>query len=356
MTMSIRIEKSGALKPKPDEDKLGFGSYFTDHMFLMNYDTDKGWHDARIVPYAPLQFDPAAMVFHYGQAIFEGLKAFRTNDGRILLFRPDKNAQRFNRSCERLCMPEIDEETFVEAIRAIVRVEADWVPTKAGASLYIRPFIIATEPALGVRPSKSYLFAVILSPVGNYYGEGLKPVNIRVEGDFVRAVRGGIGNAKTAANYVGGLKAQEIAAADNCAQVLWLDGVERKYIEEVGSMNVFFKINGKVITPALNGSILDGVTRQSVIRLLEEWGILVVEAKIAIDDVLAAVKDGTLEEAFGTGTAAVISAVGGLHANGSMHVINRGEIGELTSRLYDAITGIQAGKLKDSLGWTVDCG
>ncbi|WP_409346326.1 branched-chain amino acid aminotransferase [Paenibacillus sp. MBLB4367] len=355
MTTAIQIEKRSDLKPKPDEGKLGFGTYFTDHMFLMDYDSDKGWYDPRIVPYAPLQFDPAAMVFHYGQAVFEGLKAFRTDDDRILLFRPDKNAQRFNRSCERLSIPGIDEELFVEAIRALVQVDADWVPSKSGSSLYIRPFVVATEAALGVRASKHYLFAVILSPVGSYYPEGMKPVNIRVEAEYVRAVRGGIGNAKTSANYASGLKAQAIAAKDDCAQVLWLDGIERKYIEEVGSMNVFFKIGGKVVTPALNGSILDGVTRQSVIRLLEDWNIPVVEAKVAMDDVLAAAQDGTLEEAFGTGTAAVISSVGGLHANERMHVINNGEIGELTRRLYDAITGIQAGKIEDRLGWTVDC-
>ncbi|MEO3945119.1 branched-chain amino acid aminotransferase [Gorillibacterium sp. CAU 1737] len=350
---AIRIVRSEAMKPKPDPKELGFGRYFTDHMLLVDYTDEKGWHDARIVPYGPFSLDPSAMVFHYGQTVFEGMKAFKAEDGRILLFRPDRNAARFNISCERLNIPEFDEAFFVEAIRKLVEVEASWVPDAEGSSLYIRPFVIATEAGLGVRPSNRYLFSVILSPSGAYYSSGLNPVQIRVEDAYVRSVRGGTGFAKTAGNYAASLKAQVIAKKDHCDQVLWLDGIEQRYIEEVGSMNVFFKVAGEVITPELNGSILDGITRQSVMHLLRSWGIPVTERRISIEELAEAYKKGELEEAFGTGTAAVISPVGRLSWKDVDMRIGNGSIGELSQRLYDSITGIQTGKLEDSFGWNV---
>ncbi|MDF2800427.1 MAG: branched-chain amino acid aminotransferase [Anaerocolumna sp.] len=353
--LNIRIEKTATPKEMPNESNpLKFGTIFTDHMFIMNYDTGKGWYDPRVVPYAPITLDPAAMVFHYGQEMFEGLKAYKAEDGRILLFRPEKNIERANRTNVRICIPEIPEEDFLQAIKEVVKTDEAWIPTKPGTSLYIRPFIIATEPVLGVRPSDSYKFIIILSPVGAYYPEGLNPVKIWIEDEFVRAVKGGIGEAKTGANYVASMKAQVKAHEEGYAQVLWLDGVERKYIEEVGAMNIFFKINGTIVTPALNGSILPGVTRDSVIKLCKEWGLPVEERKISINEIYEAHKDGTLEEAFGSGTAAVISPVGQLKWEDTNMQIKDGGIGEYSQKLYDAITGIQLGKLEDTMNWTVE--
>ncbi|TNJ67597.1 branched-chain amino acid aminotransferase [Paenibacillus hemerocallicola] len=349
----IRIEKSASLKPKPDASQLEFGKLFTDHMFLLDYSEELGWHDPRIVPYGPLTLDPASMILHYGQAVFEGLKAFRTSDNRILLFRPNKNAERLNVSNERLSIPEMDEAAFVEYVKALIAIDRDWVPSLEGTSLYIRPFIIATEPCLGVRAAKQYLFAIIMSPVGAYYKEGIHPVKINVENKYVRAVRGGTGFAKTAGNYASSIKAQEEAKHDGFSQVLWLDGKEHAYIEEVGSMNIFFKIGGEIVTPELNGSILAGVTRDSVIGLLKSWGYPVTERKISIEEIRRASEEGKLEEAFGTGTAAVISPVGQLHWEEHTMTINGGETGEIARRLYDTITGIQSGKLADSQGWNV---
>jgi branched-chain amino acid aminotransferase len=349
----IRMERSTALKQKPDPSQLEFGKVYTDHMFLLDYSSEQGWHDPRIVPYGPLTLDPAAMVFHYGQAVFEGLKAFRTKDNRILMFRPDKNAERLNVSNERLSIPQLDESAVIEYIKALVSVDRDWVPSLEGTSLYIRPFIFATEPCLGVRAAKQYIFAVIMSPVGAYYKEGIHPVKINVESQYVRAVRGGTGFAKTAGNYASGIKAQEEAKHDGYAQVLWLDGKEHKYIEEVGSMNIFFKIGGEIVTPALNGSILAGVTRNSVIRLLNDWGLPVTERTISIEEIHQAATEGKLEEAFGTGTAAVISPVGQLHWKEHTMTINGGETGEIARKLYETITGIQNGTLPDTYGWNV---
>ena len=263
----IDINLSSSKKQKPAFDSLEFGKNFSDHMFIVDYTQGKGWHDPRIVPYQPLTLEPASMVFHYGQTVFEGLKAYLTKDDEVLLFRPNKNMERLNRSNDRLCIPQIDEELAISALKQLINVDRDWVPTAEGTSLYIRPFIIATEPYLGVAPSKRYQFMIILSPVGAYYKEGLNPVKIAVEREYVRAAIGGTGNAKTAGNYAGSLKAQERAEAEGYSQVLWLDGRENKYIEEVGSMNIFFKINGEVVTPILNGSILEGVTRDSIIQL-----------------------------------------------------------------------------------------
>ncbi|WP_281888526.1 branched-chain amino acid aminotransferase [Paenibacillus sp. YYML68] len=354
MTQSMTIELTTQKKQKPSAQQLGFGIHYTDHMFMLNYSEGQGWHSPRIVPYQPISLDPAAKVFHYGQTIFEGLKAYKTEDGRTLLFRPGKNFERMNRSNERLSVPELDVELALEGLKQLVKVDEDWIPTEPGTSLYIRPFVFATEPLLGVAPSKEYLFMIIMSPVGAYYSEGVKPVKIYVEDEYVRAVKGGVGEAKTAGNYAAGLKAQEGAASKGYTQVLWLDGVQRKYIEEVGSMNVFFKINGKVLTPALNGSILSGVTRDSMIHLLQSWGYEVEQRAISIEEIYEADKAGTLEEAFGTGTAAVISPIGELLWQEQKLVINGGETGELSAKLYDTLTGIQKGSLEDSFGWTVE--
>lgn len=350
--MTIKFEENLNKKQKPDGN-LGFGKYFTDHMFVMDYTEGLGWHDPRIVPYAPLELDPSAMVLHYGQAIFEGMKAYKTDDGRVLLFRPDQNMKRTNISNDRLCIPAIDEEFCIEAICELVKVDKDWIPTGEGTSLYIRPFIIATDPYLGVKPSATYKFIVILSPVGAYYPEGMNPVKIYVESDYVRAVKGGTGYAKTPGNYAASIKAQMEANKKGYTQVLWLDGVFKKYIEEVGTMNVFFKIDGKIVTPALDGSILPGVTRDTVIKLLQHWGMDVSERKISIDEVLDANEKGTLEEVFGTGTAAVISPVGELNYDGQKILINDGKTGEIAARLYKTITDIQNGKAEDIFNWTL---
>ncbi|MTT30913.1 branched-chain amino acid aminotransferase [Terrilactibacillus sp. BCM23-1] len=354
MSKKIEITLTTQKKDKPDYNKLGFGRYFTDHMFVMDYHTDKGWYDPRIVPYEPISLSPSSMVFHYGQAVFEGMKAYRTEKGQVLLFRPDKNLSRLNTSNERLDIPAVDEAFVIDAIKKLITVDKEWVPTAEGQSLYIRPFIIATEPYLGVRPSSEYKLIVILSPVGSYYGDQLKPVKIYVEDDYVRSVKGGVGFTKTSGNYAASLKAQTEAEKVGYAQVLWLDGVEKKYVEEVGSMNIFFKIDGEVVTPALNGSILAGVTRDSVINLLKHWGVPVSEKKIAIEDIYEASKAGKLEEVFGTGTAAVISPVGELKWEDHVMNVNNGEIGPISQKLYDAITGIQSGKIKDEFGWTTD--
>ena len=350
--LNIKIEKTTAPKAKPAKgEKLGFGHIFTDHMFIMNYTEGKGWHDARIVPYQNLSLSPASMVFHYGQEMFEGLKAYKGEDGKVYLFRPEMNAKRANQSNDRLCIPNIPEEDFVEAVRAVVDVDRDWIPTEPGTSLYIRPFVIATDDFLGVAPSKTYLFMVILSPSGAYYASGLAPVGIWIEDEYVRAVKGGMGFAKTGGNYAASLIAQVKAHDDGYSQVLWLDGVERKYIEEVGAMNIFFKIAGKIVTPALNGSILPGVTRNSVLTLCRAWGYEVEERRVSVDELVAAAKNGTLEEVFGTGTAAVVSPVGKLRYMDDVMQIGAGEIGELTQKLYDEITGIQWGIRPDPFGW-----
>lgn len=351
--MDIKFEKTTSPKQKPDQKNLGFGNHFSDHMFMMNYTEGKGWHDARIVPYAPISADPSMMVFHYGQAVFEGLKAYKSPDGKTLLFRPDQNMARLNVSNERLCIPQIDEAFCVEALKELVRIEEDWIPTAEGCSLYLRPFIIATDPYLGVRPADTYLFMVICSPSGAYYPEGLDPVKIYVEPRYVRATKGGLGFAKTEANYAASLKAQAEAKHKGFTQVLWLDGVQRKNIEEVGTMNVFFVIDGEIITPALEGSILPGITRKSSIELLRSKGYKVTERVLGIQEVYDAHAAGKLDEAFGTGTAAVISPIGELNWDGNAISINNGETGKISSELYDALTAIQYGKIKDDFGWVV---
>jgi len=350
--LNITVTKTTKQKQKPDTDCLGFGTHFTDHMFIMDYEEGKGWYNPRIVPYEPLVLDPATMVFHYGQEMFEGLKAYLSPKKDILLFRPEKNGERVNKTNERICIPQIPVEDFVQAIKAIVKVDMDWVPEGDGNSLYIRPFIIATDPFLGVRPSLTYKFMIILSPVGAYYKEGINPVKIWVEKDYVRSVKGGVGFAKTGGNYAASLIAQLKAKKSGYTQVLWLDAIERKYVEEVGTMNVFFKIDGKIITPELGGSILPGVTRDSVIELLQSWGIAVEERKISIDEIIEAADKGLIEEAFGTGTAAVISPIGELNYDGKIIGINNGAIGDVSGRIYSELVGIQTGKLNDNFEWT----
>jgi len=350
--MEISIQKNQHPKPKPDQSSLGFGQLFTDHMFIMDYEEGKGWYDPRIIPYGPLELDPSIMILHYGQATFEGLKAYKTADKQILLFRPYANMERMNISNERLCIPSLDVEFAVSAIKKLVEVDQDWIPEAEGTSLYIRPFVISTEPHLGVHPAKTYKFIVILSPVGAYYPEGIDPVKIYVESNYVRAVKGGLGFTKTPGNYAASIKAQEEANLKGYTQVLWLDGIEKKYIEEVGTMNVFFKINGVVITPALEGSILAGITRDSTIKLLKHWGIPVEERRLSIQEVYEAQAQGTLEEAFGTGTAAVISPIGELNYEGQIISINNGQTGETAAKIYNTITGIQNGILEDTFDWT----
>ena len=349
--MEIKIERAKTLKEKPDQNNLGFGTYFTDHMFMMDYTEGVGWHDARIVPYAPIAMDPATMVLHYAQETFEGLKAYRNPKGEITLFRPEMNARRMINSNKRICMAELPEDMFVEAVEAIVKYEQDWIPTAKDTSLYIRPFMFASEASVGVHPAKSYTFVIILSPVGSYYPEGVNPVKIWVEDEYVRAVKGGTGFTKCGGNYAASIAAQVKAESHGYTQVLWLDGVHRKYVEEVGTMNVMFLIDDTVVTAPLEGSVLPGVTRDSIIHILKDWGYKVEERDLSIDELMEAGRNGKLKEAFGTGTAAVISPVGQLYYKGEEIVINDFKTGELTQKLYDTLTGIQWGRLEDKYGW-----
>lgn len=349
--MQLTITKTPTPKAKPGFTNLGFGNVFTDHMFNMDYDAGKGWHNPRIEPYAPLLMDPATMVLHYGQGIFEGLKAYRTADGRIQLFRPWENFRRLNYSASKLCIPQFDEALILDALKQLIKLENEWVPDAPGTSLYIRPTIIATDPFLGVRASKTYRFFIILSPVGAYYPEGFNPVKIMVTREYVRAVRGGLGDTKTLANYAASLLAGEKAQQAGYTQVLWLDGVEQKYIEEVGSMNICFVIGGQLVTPMLNGSILPGITRDSVIRLARHWGIPVSERRISIDEVMAAHADGSLSEIFGSGTAAVISPVGELKFENTVISVGEGKAGPMAQKFFDTIMDIQYGRAEDQLRW-----
>ncbi|WP_078391020.1 branched-chain amino acid aminotransferase [Shouchella patagoniensis] len=351
---TLEIMKCTHEKQKPEADQLEFGKYFTDHMFIMDYAEGKGWYSPRIIPYQPLTLDPASMVFHYGQTVFEGLKAYRSEeDGSVRLFRPEENFKRLNQSSDRLSIPPIDEAQLFAYLKELIRIDKEWIPTKPGTSLYIRPFIISTQSNLSVAPSQSYKFMIILSPVGAYYKEGINPVGIFVEDQYTRAAQGGTGMAKTAGNYCAAYKAQERATSHQKAQVLWLDGMEKKYIEEVGSMNVFFKINGEIHTPELSGSILEGITRRSVIELLQSWNVPVHERRISMEEILSASKSGTLEEVFGTGTAAVISPVGELLWKDHQMTVNDYKTGEIAKKLYDELTGIQTGKREDPFGWSI---
>lgn len=352
--LDIKITKIEKKKDKPT-GPLGFGQYFTDHMFMMDYEVGKGWYNARIIPYGPIPMSPASSALHYGAEIFEGMKAYHTKDGKIQLFRPYENAKRMNSSAERLCLPQLPEEDFVQAVTTLISLDKDWVPTAEGTSLYVRPFMIGDDHTLGVHGVHHAIFMVILSPVGSYYKEGLNPVSIVIEKDDVRvAGKGGTGYTKCGGNYAASTRAGKKAEEKGYSQVLWLDAVERKYIEEVGSMNVMFKINGEIITPALVGSILPGITRKSCIQILKDKGYQVNERRISVDELMEALKNGTLEEAWGTGTAAVISPIGKFVVNDKEYIVNNQQIGKVSQMLYDEITGIQSGKLKDTRDWTLE--
>ncbi len=349
--LDIKITKTANPAAKPDSSKLGFGRHFTDHMFMMDYSRTEGWHDARIVPFANLSLHPAATVFHYGAEIFEGLKAYRRPDGGVQMFRPIENIRRMNNSAERLRLPQLDEEEALQILDTFVRLEESWVPSEPGTSLYLRPFLFGNDEHLGVHSIDNARFVLIASPVGSYYAEGINPVRIMIEADDVRAVRGGTGYAKCGGNYAASNRAGENAEKLGFSQVLWLDGVERKYIEEVGAMNVMFRFGDEIATPMLTGSILPGITRKSCIELLKAEGWKVNERLISIDELGEALKNGTLTEAWGCGTAAVVSPIGELFYKGESFKIGGGKIGEVTQKLYDTLTAIQWGKAEDTHGW-----
>ncbi|MCK5194750.1 MAG: branched-chain amino acid aminotransferase [Desulfobulbaceae bacterium] len=349
--MQLTITKADQLQTKPDDAKLGFGSIFTDHMFNMDYNPQDGWHNPRIEPYASIDMDPATMVLHYGQAVFEGLKAFSTESGAIQLFRPKDNFKRMNNSSRLMCIPDIDEAFVLDALKQLLVIEKNWVPSAPETSLYIRPTIIAMDPFLGVRASDTYRFFIILSPVGAYYAEGFNPVKIWVSKNHVRAVRGGVGEAKTPGNYAASLFAADQAHQQGYTQVLWLDGIEQQYIEEVGAMNIFFVIDDELITPMLSGSILSGITRGTVIALAKMWNLKVVERKISITEVMDAHASGKLKEIFGSGTAAVISPVGELNYNEQVITVGGGKVGPMANKFYKSISDIQYGKAEDPAGW-----
>ena len=353
MSEPIRITRTTSKKDKPKDKDLAFGNVFTDHMFVADFEEEKGWYDPRVEPYAPFPLDPATAVLHYGQSLFEGLKAFRGRDGKIRLFRPQKHVERLNRTAQRMTIPPIEPDLILKSWTTLVDVDRDWVPSSVGTSLYIRPTVIASEPFLGVRPAKQYLYYVIVSPVGPYYPEGLAPTKIKVIDNYVRAVAGGLGEAKTSANYAASLYAAEEAKHEGFTQVLWLDGVQHKYIEEVGTSNIMLKIADEVITPPLAGTILAGVTRDTSLALLKSWGVRVAERPITIDEVVAAADKGSLQEVWATGTAAVISPVGELAYKGRRIVVNRGKIGATAQKLYDTIVAIQYGEAPDPHGWTL---
>lgn len=352
--MDIQItrvpEEDRAVIPRKAEE-LGFGRHFTDHMFLMDYNPKKGWHNPRIEPRRPLQLDPACMVLHYGQQVFEGLKAYRGQDGGVYIFRHENNFIRLNRSCERLVIPKLDTETAIAGMKELIRIDQDWLPTEDGCSLYLRPTIIAVDPVLGVRPSETYLFYILMGPVGAYYPEGFNPISINVSDKYVRAVEGGMGEAKTAGNYAASLAAQVEAKAAGYSQVLWLDAIERKYIEEVGTMNIFFKIEDELVTSPLTGSILPGNTRGAVLHLAREWGVNVSERKLSIDEVVEAADSGALKEVFGSGTAAIIAPVKKFAYKGKEYQVADGTTGELAARLYRTILDLQYAKIDDPYGW-----
>lgn len=353
--LEIKLVKTTTPKQKPaDEASLGFGKFFTDHMFIAEYSVGKGWHDARIVPYGPLSIDPASPVLHYGQEIFEGLKAYRRKDGGIQLFRPMENALRMNRSAERICMPPLDPEFQVKAMKMLIQLEEDWIPSSEGTSLYLRPMMIADGAELGVHPAKHFLYVIICSPSGAYYKNGMQPLRIYIEDYYVRAVKGGIGSAKTGGNYAASLKATFDAAEKGFDQVLWLDGRENKYVEEVGAMNMMFVIDGKIVTAPLEGSILAGVTRKSILQLAQDKGYQTEERRISVQELFDAYERGGLTEAFGTGTAAVISPVGEMEYRGKSMVLNDRKIGKVSQEMYDTLVGIQRGDLPDTYGWTVE--
>lgn len=351
--MEIELNLCAEKREVPNLDQLVFGRIFTPHMFIMNYNRDRGWHSPRIVPFSKIELHPAAIVLHYAQTIFEGLKAYFGSDGKIRLFRPWDNVARLNRSAERMCIPQVDPELALKAIKTLVLVDRDWIPRKRGSALYIRPFIFGTEGSLGVKPSCEYLFVIILSPVSAYYEEGFEPIKIYVTDTYVRAFPGGTGDVKAGGNYAASLKAQEEAKKRGYTQILWLDGLERRYVEEVGTMNIFFYFEGELATPELTGSILPGITRDSVLKLAKHLNIPAVERRISIDEVIEGAKTGRLKECFGTGTAAVISPVGKIYYKGEEYLINEGKTGPLAKRFFDYLTGLQYGEIEDIFNWTM---
>ena len=356
MAYTFPVTRTSTPKAKPDQNNLGFGKCFTDHMFVMDYDEGQGWHDGRIVPYGPISLDPASCVLHYAQMMFEGMKAYLSPEGKVNLFRPYMNAARFNRSGDRMCIPHLDEELFVDAVKAVVAEDADWVPSVPGTSLYIRPYIIADDVTLSVTPARHYRFIIILCAVGAYYdinNGGLTGSRIYVEDEYIRAAKGGTGFAKCGGNYAGGMRAAKRAVEEGCKEVLWLDAKEHKYVEEVGTSNAFFMIDDEIITAPLGGSILPGVTRDSTITMLRKWGYRVVERLLSIDEVAEANRNGTLKEAWATGTACVISPIGCLRYQGEDILINGGNVGEVSQKLYDTIYGMQTGVVADDMGWIV---
>lgn len=349
--ITLKKELITHAKRKPSSDALEFGKIFTDHMLLVSYDGEKGWHNPVIKPYQPIAIEPASSCLHYGQLVFEGMKAFRSSTGEVSIFRPTYHMERLNESSNRMCIPPVPQDDFLHYIKQLIKVDCDWVPNKEGTSLYIRPFILATEPTLAVKESETFLFMTILSPVGSYYKDGLKPIDIYVEDEYVRAVKGGTGMVKTAGNYAGAFKTQDKAIKNGYSQVLWLDAIEKKYVEEVGLMNVFFVLEDKIITPSLDGTILPGVTRNSTLTILKDKGYQIEERKITIDEIISYIKNGNLKEMFGTGTAAVICAIGSLTYKSEIHTINNREIGEVSLMIYNTITGIQTGMLEDRYAW-----
>lgn len=351
--IEIAIHRTGQRKPRPASTDLGFGQHFTDHMFLMDFEAGRGWHSPRLVPYAPLAIDPAASALQYGQAMFDGFKAIRGQDGKIRLFRPDRHCQRMAHGAGRMCMSAVSPDVMLQAVVELVRLDQDWVPSAPNTALYLRPTLIGTEPFLGVRPSRTFTFFIIASPVGAYYAEGFDPVSIWIEEECVRAARGGLGAVKAGANYAASLYAAERARAKGYAQVLWLDAAEHRYLEEVGTMNLFVAIGDALITPPLEGSILEGVTRNSILTLLREWKYEVIERPIAVDEIERAHTEGRLKEVFGCGTAAVISPVGELGYKDRRWIINDRKPGAMSQRLFHELTGIQQGRIPDHRGWLV---
>lgn len=361
MEYNFPVTRTTNPKKRPeDETKLGFARYFTDHMFCCDWDEGLGWHDGRVVPHEPILIEPASCVLHYAQMMFEGMKAYRAPNGDIQLFRPDMNAKRMLRTNERMCMPELPEELLIEGVKAVIKEDIDWVPSAPGTALYIRPFIFGDEVSFSVLPAKHYRFIIILSPTGSYYAAndgGLSTTRIFVQDKYIRAAKGGTGFAKVGGNYGGGMRASKDAMEYNCKDVLWLDAEEHKYVEEIGTSNAFFKINGEVITAPLDsGTILPGITRDSVIQLLKKWGVKISERKLSIDEIVAASKNGTLEEIFASGTAAVISPIGCLNIKGEDMIVADGKVGPLAQKLYDNLYGIQTGTVEDYMGWTYPLG
>ena len=360
MHYDIPVIRNTNPKPRPDENALGFAKYFTDHMFVMEYDEGKGWHSWRVEPYAPFMIDPASSVLHYAQTIFEGMKAYRRPDGQVQLFRPHMNIARMKNTCERMCMPEIPEDLFMAGLTAVIKADKEWVPSGKNTSMYIRPFMFGDEVSMAVLPAKHYKFMIILCPTGPYYAannDGLNTSRIYVQDSYIRAARGGTGFAKAGGNYGGAMRASLDAAKNNCKDVLWLDAAEHKYVEEIGTSNAFFVIGDEVITADLSsGTILPGITRDSVICQLRKWGIKVTERKLAIDEIVEASKNGTLKEIFASGTAAVISPIGWLNINGQDMQVADGKVGPVAQRLYDKIYGMQTGVVEDDMGWVYPLG